>query len=238
MILKTLSRAVILSFVTYLLAALGGGMLAAFLTGRPSPILSNLTIPVYTLGYLVVFRVPYIFTILRSLSPVTEPPLIMIDAMARATGMAAIIDSFRGQQNASYAAHESHVGQFILGTLGVTAGGIMITWIKGIRRFAYPGWDFTVVMLSTLIYASSGNERLRAWGAEQVKPLMPYAKVIGVPRTFALEDWKVLCTLVMIVGFALKPGAPVRRTVGYGNARTAVGGNTLPRTPTKEDKDK
>ncbi|KAJ3041167.1 hypothetical protein HDV00_009882 [Rhizophlyctis rosea] len=193
-------------------------MTAAVLTGRPNPALMNdLTIPIYSIGYFFVFHVPFFYTLLRKLSFILEPILTMVDALTRAIAMTGGLDTFRNHHHPTYAAlaRTAYIGQAMLGTISVTAGGIIYNWLNGIRPFQYPGWSFTVVAFASIVYVLGSNEWATGVVTQQLRPFRHSAKAVGVPAVFELQDWKLLCAIIIVVGFALNPtpAAPKPRKI-------------------------
>ncbi|KAJ3049809.1 hypothetical protein HK097_009195, partial [Rhizophlyctis rosea] len=201
------------SWLSHIFVSLGGGMTAAILTGRPNPALMNdLTIPIYTIGYILVFHFPYLYTLLRTLAPITEPILTLVDALSRAIAMTTGLDTFRNHPHPTYAAlaRTAYIGQAMLGTVSVTAGGIIYNWVNGVKPFEYPGWNFTVVMFASLVYVLGSHEGATRIVKGQLRPFWLSAKAVGVPEVFDLWDWKLLVAFVIVVGFAMGP-LPKRR---------------------------
>ncbi|KAI9203142.1 uncharacterized protein BJ171DRAFT_153736 [Polychytrium aggregatum] len=215
---------VLRGYVGYLCQAFGGGTLAAILLGRPVPTILNQTlIPLYTLGYLLVFHVPFTFKILRSLSPVTELFFDVVDAIGRTFSLTHMIDSLLDAPSSPVSG--SILSVFILSVLQATGGGILYRWTN-VSPFAYPGYDFNICCLSSLLYlvlrggidvtsivALFGSAGIKdvpvaatlgagfSW-AEITSIASDTLKSIGFPvADFSDSDAKVVVVLFMMLGF-------------------------------------
>jgi hypothetical protein len=217
-------------------------------------LVSNELIPLYTLGYLVACHDPtdFFYSILRFFSPMTEYIFEFFDAIIRAYAMAGTLDYF---QSLSPKHANAIIGQIIVGTISVTMGGILWKYTSGIpgAAFKYPGWDFSVVVAVTTLYvcvSRNGAGYQQLWA--MFKPLMversPQALIIeyvekvalprvldlaglmGVPETLTLDDWKLVCTALLLVGFLVKPRGAQRSTIvrGRANSESGVASGTAP----------
>ena len=127
------------------------GSVAAILTARPVPILaSNVILPIYLAGYVSVNYIPGTHGLLRRLGPVWDAIFACLDGAARAWSMCAGLDAFRVHPNYGHLSKDAVVGQFIVGVLSVTAGGIALKWSWGIKRWQVWNWDFGIVCLVRL----------------------------------------------------------------------------------------
>ncbi|KAJ3417647.1 hypothetical protein HDV05_000104 [Chytridiales sp. JEL 0842] len=202
----------------------------SILSGRTvSWLLINELIPIYTAGYLIICQDPtdLIFPTLRFFSPLTETTFDFFDAVIRAFALGGFLDAFKAM---SVRHEKAYVGQVIAGVISISAGGIIWKWTSGVKgaAFKYPGWDFNVVILTTILYVFvSSNGGAVEWFQSTFKPVMferspqwyllrwvevvgvpmvgGYAKMLGVPEKLTRDDWKVVCAAVLLVGFYLRP---------------------------------
>ncbi|KND00153.1 uncharacterized protein SPPG_04494 [Spizellomyces punctatus DAOM BR117] len=223
-------------FLRHILVALGGGTLAAILTARPVPILlSNSLLPLYTLGHIAVFYTPFVYTILRAIYFTFEPLWIVTDAFARSWALCYGLDGFRAHPTYGAVAREAIIGQLALGVVSVTAGGIMFKWFTGIKRYHYPGWNFSVVILATTFYVAFVNEELKAAAVEHIRPLSVYGKKVGVPEVLGSGDMRIICGLVMAVGFLLGEMVPVSNSKTQLPPKVVVKSKVAPSKSGKKD---
>ncbi|KAJ3210956.1 hypothetical protein HDU67_004854 [Dinochytrium kinnereticum] len=223
-------RSFIRGLLSSLMIGMGGGTLAAIISGQPVPwLLYNEYIPMYVLGYLLVCQDPtdLIYTVLDALDPLPGFIFNLVDAAIRGFGLCFAIDQFRS--SGSPEASISFVGQLIIGVLTVTGGGTTWKWLKyHDQSFKYPGWDFSMLTAccATYIYATANATTAKLideYVATIMIPqspqhlllryfwddLMPRIKEIGamfgVPLVLTTEDWKFLMTAFVLVGFLVRP---------------------------------
>ncbi|KAI8907050.1 hypothetical protein DFJ77DRAFT_188047 [Powellomyces hirtus] len=190
--------------LSHLLVALGGGTVAAFLTARPLPILtSNLVLPIYVSGYLLINHVCAIYCVLNAVSPLWDMAFAGLDGASRAWALCNGLDSFRAHVNYGHLSKDAVVGQFVLGVLSITAGGILFKWFNGIRRWQWPGWDFGVVCVITALYVAYGDSThgLGSHLRTQLKPLAHVQKAIGMNDVLDHAEVRTLCAALMAAGF-------------------------------------
>ncbi|KAJ3060772.1 hypothetical protein HDU98_003265 [Podochytrium sp. JEL0797] len=215
------------------LIGLGGGTLAAILTGKPvNWLLNNEDLLLYTTGYFLVNSNPYIYPLLKSIRPITEGLLDLVDAILRAQVLIKFQSHLRHLSPST-----TTVPQILLGTLSVTGGGILYSWCFSPRhRFQYPGHDFSIVFLvnafyaytvsstnrkalSTLLWSTFPMQRIQAMGyaghvtsgwKEAMAGFAQACKVVGIPTSFVGKkgevELRMLCALLMLVGFLARPG--------------------------------
>ncbi|KAJ3146055.1 hypothetical protein HDU86_000554 [Geranomyces michiganensis] len=230
--------------LSHLLVALGGGTIVATLTARPVPILtSNLVLPLYTAGYLLVNYVPGVYPLLRKLGVVWGAVFAALDGSSRAWAMCAGLDAFRSHANYGHLSKDAVVGQLVVGVLSVTAGGIALKWGWGYGRWTWPGWDFGVVCAVTAGYVAYGDvsHGLGSLLRIQLRPLAPYQKQIGMRDELSHAEVRTVCAVLMTIGFLIgqwrsarparavslsSPGrAPTKKVAMPANAAKAKGKN-------------
>ncbi|KAJ3156570.1 ADP-ribosylation factor protein 3 [Geranomyces variabilis] len=219
--------------VSHLLVALGGGTIVASLTARPVPILtSNLVLPLYIAGYLLVNYVPGIYAFLRALGPVWNVAFAALDGSSRTWAMCAGLDAFRAHSGYGHLSKDAIIGQLIVGVLSVTAGGIALKWGWGFSRWKWPGWDFGVVCFVAAVYVaySDATHGLGSLLRIQLRPFAPYQKEIGMRDELSHAEVRTACAVLMTIGFLLgqwRAAPPAARTLEPASVeRTRVAGNT------------
>ncbi|KAJ3332628.1 hypothetical protein HDU76_013583 [Blyttiomyces sp. JEL0837] len=121
------------------------------------------------------------------------------------------------------------------------------TAVNSYPAFQYPGWDFNVIIVSTFtyIYGTGGYKTINAYWKEakafqgsslmlaylvhavdffwaEVYPVVRrYATLLGVPVKMASGDWKVLCSLIILVGFWIRPRPVATASAGKVQAASA-----------------
>ncbi|KAI9006075.1 hypothetical protein BC832DRAFT_556063 [Gaertneriomyces semiglobifer] len=194
--------------LAHLLVSLGGSTLACLITQRTPPILlSNFYIPIYTLGY-VLINTPLVFSILSIFSFITEPVLMTVDAFTRAWTLSALVDSFI---SASPVHKEAQLGQILIGTIGITGGGVLYSYFSNnmAKMGSYPGWNFTVGASVATLYVICKDSYLGSiasdyWKHTPVRPhVLGLTKAIGMPKLLKDDDVRLLCALLLAGGFML-----------------------------------
>ncbi|KAI8854626.1 hypothetical protein BC829DRAFT_379301 [Chytridium lagenaria] len=211
-----------------LLIGMGGGTIAAIISGKPVGwLLYNDYLPTYILGYLLVNQDPTdaIYTLLNTLQPLTDLIFDLVDSIVRGFALAWSIDQFRNSDAPN--AQTSFVGQFVIGVITITGGGITWKWLKG-GAFMYPGWDFSVIMglaatyifntatkecrevmegyVNTVMIPMSPQEMFVGYVREVVVPKLKMAGgVLGVPGVLSGEDWRYLLSALLLAGFLMRP---------------------------------
>ncbi|KAJ3015944.1 UNVERIFIED_CONTAM: hypothetical protein HDU68_012503 [Siphonaria sp. JEL0065] len=216
-----------------LLIGLGGGSLAAILTGKPVGwLLNNDDLFLYSSGFFIVCGNPFVFPIMKALRPLAEGSLDLVDVILRAQ----VLTRFQTQLR-THSPSNTTIPQIILGIISITGGGLIYNWsFSPDLRFKYPGHDFTTVILVNIFYAWTVSpvnrkviyttlwntlpmQRVRAMGYDGYllkgyslaqDLLVEWCKVLGVPTTFkgkaGERDLRILCALLLLIGFFLRPG--------------------------------
>ncbi|KAI9090967.1 hypothetical protein DFS34DRAFT_653793 [Phlyctochytrium arcticum] len=211
---KTAGEPALRGVFRHCLVSLGGSSLAAILTARPIPILlSNTTLPLYILGHVLIWHLPLIYPFLSASSLLIDPLFLFLDGFVRAWALTANLNGFRNHPSYGTHAQATLLGQVLLGIVSLTAGGLMWKWAGGMKRFEYPGWDFTVIGAVVGAYVLAVNEYEMGWGAGWDMQKR-YGKLVGVPHRLSEGDMRVLAGLVMGLGFVIGRIVPLTLTSG------------------------
>ncbi|KAI8822863.1 uncharacterized protein EV422DRAFT_381522 [Fimicolochytrium jonesii] len=218
--------------LAHLLVALGGGTLSALLTARPVPLFtSNTLLPLYLTGHLLIHYTPFLFPLLTALSPLWEPLAAIIDAASRTWALTHGLDAFRAHVQYAHLSRDAIVGQFALGVVSVTAGGIIYKWSASpVGRYTWPGWDFGVVCFVTGVYVAYWDSSTLGVGKAAggwVGPwVREYGGVVGLPYSVTGAEMRTVCMALMAVGFLAGVWAPVVAGGGGGATGRTVGRGT------------
>jgi hypothetical protein len=177
--------------------------------------LSGVQIPLYSLGFLIVAYLPGFYHFLLHNESIFGSVFSVIDAMSRGAAIPGFLQSFRDIQdgglnaNLALSGRNSLPGQFILGTLAASGGGLIYIWVFRSTPFASPGWNMyitTCVVLLVIALLDSVDESPQAIGLF----VQSIAASTGVHYSYSIRELKFIASLILSIGFLLKPNAPVK----------------------------
>ena len=166
--------------------------------------LSGVNIPIYTLGYLSVQYVPGFYSTLLANQKVVSPLFQIVDAISRGCALPGFLLRFRDLQSGGHFGRESLPGQFILGTLATSGGGLAYIWIFRNNPFSRPGWSLYVTMCIVVLVIGlidSIGEAPSNFGIF----VQTLAESLQVKHTFSVSELGFISTVLLSIGFLSAP---------------------------------
>ncbi|KAI8911817.1 hypothetical protein EDD86DRAFT_203347 [Gorgonomyces haynaldii] len=194
-------------FCTIILAY-GGGILTNFILARPQTLFFNpVAIPIYSLGYLLIENANGLYSFLLKNEDHLSWLFQLIDAMNRGAALPQFLFGFRNLQAKQFYGRDSIVGQFLLGTLSITGGGLTYVWIFRNNPYSHPGWSLYISMLVVLVVISllDANENQSKALGDMIVYL---GQQLGLPTIFSVQELKLISFILLWTGFMFRPRDP------------------------------
>jgi hypothetical protein len=185
-----------LAFSTIVLA-MGGGILTNFLLGNPQTLFfSSRIIPVYTLTAWVMSGDSIVFREMENIPLAAKNLLfLLIDALSRGFALSKFLVTLRSTDC-------SIVGQFVLGTLAITGGGLLYNWFVLKNSYKIGGYPFNVicgVVLANIFFMEVMDSDKTSILHEIRVILENYNFLLPATETKVVTSYAIYC------GFLLQP---------------------------------
>ncbi|KAJ3304253.1 hypothetical protein HDV03_002990 [Kappamyces sp. JEL0829] len=193
--------------VATVVLSMGGGIVTNFLLARPQIVFfSPKILPVYCTAAFLFFHFPHLYSAVDSLPPQSRSRYFyLIDALSRGYALPKFLQGLRAMEAPIKC---SLPGQFVLGTLSITGGGLCYAWFFQNQPWKMGGWVFTIITLVTILNIF----------AFQVVDARPYSSILYEIKVWlemynllpGLPELKATSALCIFVGLVTQPGPAPR----------------------------